>query len=131
MIKLGDIVPLSVQISDANPNLEIKVRVLDPASKTIFEGDLSHLMNGFYETKQFLMPEVDFVFALYSVQNADEYSNSSEVFYRSELEEISRALLDEQAAREDTYYQGTVVVQEQQQIQDDFLEGYVSGTVEA
>jgi hypothetical protein len=127
MIKLGDIVPLSVQISDGNSKLDIMVKVLDPATKLLFEGPLTHVLGGFYETKQFVMPEVDYVFALYSVENNKEYASSSEIFYRSEVEEISRALLDEQAAKYDNYYQGMIVQEEK----DDFLEGYISGTVEA
>jgi hypothetical protein len=127
MIKLGDIVPLSVQISDGNSKLKIMAKVISPSSNILFEGPLSHLMDGFYETKQFVMPEVDFVIAIYNVENNNEYSNSSETFYRSEVEEISRALLDEQAAKYDNYYQGMVIQEEK----DDFLEGYISGTVEA
>jgi len=126
MLKVGDLVPLSVQISDGNPDLEITVKVINPANAVIFEGVLSHMQQGFYETKQFIMPDFDFVIALYKIQNADEYSNASETFYKCDYEEINRALLDEYAPKYDNYYQGVVVSESQ----DDFLEGYISGTVE-
>lgn len=126
MLKLNDIVPLAVQLFDANARADVRVRVYGVASQILFEGELSHIKDGFYETKQFIMPDMDYVIATYRVMNSDEYGMSSETFYIDRSEIMTRSLLDEQASKGDNYYQGILV----QESNDDFIEGFLNGTVE-
>jgi hypothetical protein len=126
MLKTGDIVPIAVQLFDANARADVRARVYGVANQVLFEGPLQHIKDGFYETKQFRMPDMDYVIATYKVENSDEYGMSSETFYQDKTEIITSQLLDAQASKGDNYYQGIV----SQESNEDFIEGFLNGTIE-
>ena len=123
MIKKGDIVPLSVQLFDANKKAKVTVQVFSPANDVIFEGPLQHIKDGFYDTKQFVMPAMDYVVACY---NSDDYARSSETFYLDKIEDITRVLLDEFVPKSHNDYEGTIV----QESSSNEVEGFLNGTIE-
>jgi hypothetical protein len=127
MLDTGTIVPLVVQLFDANSKAKINVSVFSPASQVLFKGELQHISGGLYETKQFVMPDMDFVIAQYEVLNSDEYSRASETFYRVKTQEITKQLLDEYSPKYDNYYTGSVVSESK----DDYIEGFLDGSIEA
>lgn len=109
MLKQGDIVPLAVQLFDANSKAKVITQVFSPANDVIFEGPLQHIKDGFYETKQFVMPAMDYVIACYSVENSDQYARSSDTFYLDKTENITRSVLDEMIPKSDNQYKGMIV----------------------
>ncbi len=87
MIKLGDTVPLHLQLYDGNDKMIVHVEVLSPMQDNLFSGELLHVANGLYETLQFKMPAVDYVVCTYIVydkkgEESDGYARSSDIFYR-------------------------------------------------
>jgi hypothetical protein len=72
------------------------------------------------------MPDMDYVIATYKVENSDEYGMSSETFYQDKTEIITSQLLDAQASKGDNYYQGII----SQESNEDFIEGFLNGTIE-
>jgi hypothetical protein len=126
MIDTGTIIPLVVQLFDANLKAQINVTVFSPSSEIIFQGELQHIRNGLYETKQLVMPDMDFVIAQYEVLNSEEYSKASETFYRTKTEEITKQLLAEYSPKYDNYYTGSIVSESK----DDYIEGFLNGSVE-
>jgi hypothetical protein len=86
MIKLNDVVPLNLQLFDGDENMSVKCMVIDASQKTVFEGELLHVANGLYETRQFRMPNTDFVVVSYTVfsgkKESDYYARASDLFFR-------------------------------------------------
>lgn len=127
MLRTGDSVPLMLQLFDGSETQKVKAAVIDPSGAVIFEGPLVHVFGGMYQTLVFQMPEVDFIVGLYQVEDSDEYTRSSDTFYRSTQAEITRAALDENDNKYDNYIHGVVT----DEGSDGFMEGVIDGTVEA
>lgn len=127
MLRLGDIVPLNLQLYDGNDKARVLVKVLSPKQDIIFEGELVHIVNGLYETRQFLMPEVDYVMATYIVfdgkKESRDYERASDLFFRDK----SFDLINEKLPSYEDFYTGRVM----SEATDGFMEGKVIGTFKA
>jgi hypothetical protein len=126
MIKINEIVPLAIQLFDDNPNIDVMCRVFGVANEILFEGPLSHVKDGLYETKQFIMPDQPYVVATYWVVGSKEYARAAETFYRDNNLPETRGLLDEYAPKYDNYYTGNIL----NESKDDFIEGFLNGSIE-
>jgi hypothetical protein len=86
MIRLGEIVPLHLQLYDGNEDMTVMVEVLSPMQDTLFEGELLHVKNGLYESQQFRMPMVDNVICTYIVYDgkteSKNYERATDIFLR-------------------------------------------------
>jgi hypothetical protein len=97
VIKVGDIVPLVLQLADGSHKERAFVTVLDSDFKILFQDELTHVYAGAYKNMEFKMPASRFVTAQYIVTSTDRYEIVSEVFYSEPVEEsfISGIVIDE------------------------------------
>lgn len=138
MIKLGEIVPLNLQLFDGNEEMTVRAIVQDSLNKVVFEGQLLHTVGGMYRSSQLLMPDTDILIATYIVfdgkKESKEYERATDKFERDRSDELldsiqnnSKALFDEYTPTYDDYYIASIVDEQT----DEFIEGVINGTFEA
>ena len=113
MIKVGNIVPITLQMTDGNENLEIMCRIFDPAGLIITTLNLSHVKAGLYANLDFKMPPYNFIVCQYLVLGTDDYEDVTETFYADEIPTEKEIILT-----------GVIVDVKT----DDFLEGQINET---
>lgn len=133
MIELGSSVPLNLQLFDGKSGMSVLVQVRDPSNSIIFEGQLVDVGGGLYINRSFVMPEVDYVIAQYTVfdgkKESDEYEKVSETFFRikpepvmavaAAVQNISKTI---EMQSSDDFIQGILSSEKA----DDFIEGVLS-----
>lgn len=134
MLNYGATVPLALQLYDGREDLGVTCIVLDPDKAVVFEGRLLHVRGGLYESREFRMPDADFIIAQYVVMDGDlesqDYGRSSETFYRNpEPIDVSvpvktevRQLLEEFTPKHDDFFHGKIETFGET---DDFIEGKI------
>lgn len=130
MIRIGDIVPLSVQLGDGNERARVVAKVLNPSQEIVFEGDLIHVGSGLYQIRTLAMPDVGFLVATYKVfgvtTEGGEYGRGAETFFRencASAEEL-RPLFDEYIPKLDEFLTGQIT---EEATNDGFMEGLILG----
>lgn len=110
MVKVGEKIPLTLQITDGNPNLEIVCRLFDPANLIWNTVELVHIKAGLYINLDLLMPPYPFIVAQYIIKNSEEYENVSEIFYADQLPEEKEMILTGQIVnmKLDEYLEGLI-----------------------
>ena len=85
MIKVGDSVPLHLQLFDGKTDKVGVATVFDDMKKEIFSSQLAHVGNGLYINEDLKMPNIPFMIASYIVFDGDkesmDYERASDVFY--------------------------------------------------
>jgi len=79
-VKVGEKIPLSLQVYDGNPDLSVKCNLLDTSGKLFFTVPLSHISNGLYLNSEVEMPENDYLIAQYQTNKPMDYEIAQDVF---------------------------------------------------
>jgi hypothetical protein len=85
-VKVGDPIPLSLQLRDGNESQVVQATVLTPTAKVVSEVLLAHQRGGLYMSAAVAMPDVPFVVAQYKVLNTDFYEDAADEFQRDVAE---------------------------------------------
>lgn len=80
-IKVGDIIPLIIQLHDGYAGADVRARVYNSLGLNVANLKLVHYENGLYMNKSFEMPNDEFVTVQYQVQDSLDYAMGSETFY--------------------------------------------------
>ena len=78
-VEVGGNIPLTLQVYDGNPSLEVTAVVTYKDGKEFMRVKLDHVASGFYANFKTKMPETNLVFSQYFT-NSDQYEIVNEVF---------------------------------------------------
>lgn len=93
MIRVGDIVPVMLQLPDGNPELMVEARIIDSKNELLAVLELSHVGRGLYSNLDFIMPNEKFITAQYRILNSDLYEQVSDIFMATGVDEPKEMIL--------------------------------------
>lgn len=84
-IKVGDNIPLSLNLFDKAADKNVRVDIYSSNGEKLKQVYLYHIESGLYVNTDVPMPDVRYIIAFYEVENSEDYETVSERFYSSPL----------------------------------------------
>lgn len=79
-VKVGEKIPLTLQVYDGNPDLQVKCTLMDKYGAVFMNVKLDHISSGLYVNNSMEMPEMDFLIGQYLTNRPMDYEIAQDIF---------------------------------------------------